>query len=69
MRDSLVRARVTMGDVENKGMKKYGKSRCQICNFVEEGSTFEDGRGHMYYINFGFDCDSAGMIYLLNSKR
>ena len=69
MRDILVRTRVTMGDIEDEGMRKCGKSHCQICNFVEEGSSFEDGRGHMYYINFGFDCDSAGVIYLLNCKR
>ena len=23
----------------------------------------------MYYINFSFDCDSAGVIYLLTCKR
>ena len=25
--------------------------------------------GHVCYINFGFDCDSAEVIYLLNCKR
>ena len=58
-----------MGDIDDKGMRKCGKSRCQICNVVEEGSSFEDGRGHMYYINFSFDCDSAGVVYLLTCKR
>ena len=23
----------------------------------------------MYYINFSFDCDSAGVVYLLTCKR
>ena len=69
LRDSLVRAKVRMGDIGDKGMKKCGKSRCQICNFVEEESSFEDGRGHMYYINFSFDCDLAGVIYFLTCKR
>ena len=64
-----MRARVKMGDMGDKGMRKCSKSRCQICNFVEEGSSFGDGRGHMYYINYGFDCDSAGVIYLLTCKR
>ena len=45
LRDSLVRAKVKMGDIGDKGKRKCGKSRCQICNFVEEGSSFRDGRG------------------------
>ena len=69
LRESLVRARVRMGDIGDKGMRKCGKSRSQICNFVEEGSSFGDGRRHMYYINFSFDCDSAGVINLLTCKR
>ena len=60
-----MRARVGMGDKGDKGMRKCGKSRFQICNFVEEGSSFDDGRGHMYHINYGFDSNSAGVIYLL----
>ena len=70
LRDSLAREKVRMGHIGDKGMRKCGKSRCQICNFVEEGSSFGDGRGaYMYYINFSFDCDSAGVIYLLTCKR
>ena len=69
LRDSLVRARVKMGNIGDKGMRKCGKSRCQIFNFVEEGSSFGDDRGLMYCINYGFDCDSAGVIYLLTCKR
>ena len=30
LRDSLVRASVRLGDIEDKGMRKCGKSRCQI---------------------------------------
>ena len=59
LRDSLVRSRVRMGDIGDKGMRKCGKSRCQICNFVEEGSSFGDGRGHMCYFFhhwFSFYC-------------
>ena len=41
----------------------------RFANVLEEGSSFEDGRGHMCYINFSFDCNSAGVIYLLTCKR
>ena len=56
------------------GVGKVVDSLWQILRALDgrlkkEGSSFEDGRGHMYYINFGFDCDSAGVIYLLNCKR
>ena len=38
LKDSWVRARVKMGDMGDKGVRKCGKSSCQICNFVDEGS-------------------------------
>ena len=58
-----------MGDMGDKGMRKCGRSCCQICNLVEEGSSFGDGRRHRYYVNYRFDCDSAGVIFLLTCKR
>ena len=60
LKDSLVRARVRMGDIGDKGMRKCGKSRYQICNFVEEGSSFGDGRGLMYHINYGLIATRQG---------
>ena len=72
LRDSLVRARVRMGNIRDKGMRKCGKSLRQIWGKIvlgEEGSCFGDCRGHMYYINFSFDCDSTGVIYLLTCDR
>ena len=32
-------------------------------------SSFGDGQGNMYYVNLGFDCNSAEVIYLLTCKR
>ena len=49
LKDSLVRARVRMEDIGDKRMRKFGKSRCQICKFVEERRSFEDGRARVLY--------------------
>ena len=50
-------------------MKKCGKSRCQICKFVEEGKSFCDGLGNRKcYINYDFDCDSAGIFASLDVR-
>ena len=38
--DEIVRSRLK-NVVVNKGMRKCDKSRCKICEFVEEGSEFE----------------------------
>ena len=48
-------------------MKKCDKARCQICNFVVETQKFEHN-GHTYWINYSFDCDSIGVIYLLKGR-
>jgi hypothetical protein len=47
-------------------MKKCGKSRCQIliCCYVEETGKFEYGK-LKYWINYSFDCDSEGVIYVI----
>ena len=55
-------------NVEGKGIKKCDKARCQICNFVVETQKFEHN-GHTYWINYSFDCDSIGVIYLLKCAR
>lgn len=41
--------------VLDKGMRKCGEARCQICKFVDEGSTFE-GKNRTFRINYAFDC-------------
>ena len=64
LKDNLVRSKLKGEGSGDKGMRKCGKSRCQICNFVEEGSTF-CRNGRIFYINYLFDFDSAGVIYLI----
>ena len=56
LKDDLVRAKLKVESLVDKGMKKCGKSRCHICKYVSEGSTFEGDKG-TYFINFHFDCD------------
>ena len=45
-------------------MKKCGKSRCQIRSYVEEAEEFEYGN-KKYWINYPFDCDLDGVIYVI----
>ena len=49
-------------------MKKCGKSRCQICKYVDEGCNFA-GAGNTHFINYSFDCDSVGVIYLITCTK
>ena len=49
-------------------MKKYGKSRCKVCRFVEESRDFE-GHGNKFKINYSFDCDSEGVVYLISCTK
>ena len=49
-------------------MKKCGKARCQICEFVDEIDEFEVN-GRTYQINYTFDCDTGGMSYLIKCKQ
>lgn len=67
LKDDLVRSKVKRQNNTDNGMRKCGKSRCQICKFVDEGCTFE-GQGRTFIINFVFDCDSAGVIYLITCE-
>ena len=64
--DNLVRSKIkeASNTREDKGMKKCGKSRCQICSYVEEAEEFEYGN-KKYWINYPFDCDSEGVIYVI----
>ena len=49
-------------------MRKCGKLRCQICKYVEEGNEFEEGK-RKFYIDYSFDCDSEGVIYLISCVK
>ena len=70
LKDVLVRAKLKGedSDLRDKGMKKCGKSRCQISTYVHEGCNFA-GAGNAYFINYSFDCDSVGVIYLITCKK
>ena len=64
--DNLVRSKIkeATNTRKYKGIKKCGKSRCQICSYVEEAEEFEYGN-KKYWINYPFDCDSEGVIYVV----
>ena len=51
-------------------MKRCGKRRCEICKFVKEGRSFHNNLGNReYYVNYDFDCDSKGIVYLIKCKK
>ena len=68
LKDSLVRSKVKKAREVSVGMSKCNKSRCQICNYVDEAKEFLEGKVK-YYINYNFDCDSAGVIYLIYCRK
>ena len=45
IKDEIVRSKVKRVNNDNKGMRKCGKSRCQICNYVKEGCAFNEDNG------------------------
>ena len=64
--DNLVRSKIkkATSTCKHKGMKKYGKSTCQICSYVEEAEEFEYGN-KKYWINYPFNYYSEGVIYVV----
>ena len=68
LRDELVRSELNKVRDKMGGIKKCGKSPFKICTFVEEGTEFE-GNNKKYLINFAFNCDSEGVIYLILCKK
>ena len=49
-------------------MKRCGKSRSQICDFVEEGNIF-DPSDHTYYINFALIAIQRELFTLLSVRN
>ena len=48
-----------------EGLKRCGKSSCLICKFVKEGRSFHNNLGNKeFYVNYDFDCDSKGNVYV-----
>ena len=68
LKDELVRAKLKDERVISIRMKKCGKSRCKVCGFMEEGRDFE-GHGNKFKINYPFDCDSEGVVYLISCTK
>ena len=68
LRRSLVRAKVPQGDI-TKGTFQCGAPRCQTCSNLKVTDTFSRRHdGKQYKINFSFNCNSKGLIYLFNCK-
>ena len=68
LKEELVRAKLKDEKVISVGMKKCGKSRCKVCGFVEEGRNLEE-HGDKFKINYLFDCDSEGVVYLISCTK
>ena len=49
-------------------MKKCGKARRQICEFVDEFDEF-GVNGRTNRINYSFDCDTGGVVYLIKYRQ
>ena len=62
------RSRIERNEGGAGSMKKCGKARCQICEFVDEIDEFEVN-GRTYQINYSFDCDTGGMAYLIKCRQ
>ena len=70
LKDELVRSKIGGRVIWGKGMRKCSKVRCQICKYVREGRSFKDSSGNReYYVNYDFDCDSKGVVYLIECKK
>ena len=50
-KDEIVRSKFKRVNNDNRGMRKCGKSRCQICKYVKEGCEFNEG-SRKFYINY-----------------
>ena len=51
------------------GCYKFGSSRCQVCNNIEETETFSStGTGETYKINHRLCCNDICLVYLLTCK-
>ena len=51
------------------GSEKCGKSRCEICLYIQETDTFKSTTaGESFKINHQLNCDDNCLIYLLTCK-
>ena len=64
LKDVLVKLKRRINKESVVRMKRCGKSRCQICQYINEGNEFGSGE-KTYVINSAFDWDSQGVIYII----
>ena len=68
LKDLLVRARLaTSNNCDGRGCTRCEKSRCKMCKSVSESDSFySHATSKEYKSNFSFNCDSSGVVYLLD---
>ena len=68
LKDRLVRARLaTNNNCDERGCTRCEKSRCQVCKSMSESDSFHShATSKEYKINFSFNCDSSGVVYLFD---
>ena len=68
LKDLLVRARLaTNNNCDERGCTRCEKSRCQVCKSMSESDSFySHATRKEYKINFSFNCDSSGVVYLFD---
>ena len=68
LKDLLVRARLaTNNNCDERGCTRCEKSRCQVCKSMSESDSFySHATSKEYKINFSFNCDSSGVVYLFD---
>ena len=68
LKDLLVRARLaTNKNCDERGCTRCEKSRCQVCKSMSESDSFySHATSKEYKINFSFNCDSSGVVYLFD---
>ena len=68
IKDRLVRAKLPPL-IERKGSFKCGHPRCDTCKNIVETTEFKSNATNATYkINFGLDCNSLAVIYLISCK-
>ena len=68
LKDLLVRARLaTNNNGVERGWSRCEKSRCKVCKSMSESDSFYSHVTRKEYkINFSFNCDSSGAVYLFD---
>ena len=68
LKDLLVWARLaTNNNCDERGCTRCEKSRCQVCKSMSESDSFySHATSKEYKINFSFNCESSGVVYLFD---